>query len=165
MIRAETQADAEAVRRVYQSAFETGAEADIADALRGDAGVSLVAERDGEIVGHIMFSPAILSSAPALQTAALAPMAVAPNYQRRGIGSALVQNGLARCREKGIAAVVLVGHQSFYPRFGFRPASDFGLRCEYENAGDAFMALELRAGALADKSGLVKFHPALADDR
>ena len=112
------------------------------------------------MVGHILFSPVTVehSSKPAL--VGLAPMAVAPGYQRQGIGSALVREGLARCRAAGVEGVVVLGHVEDYPRFGFVPAAQFGLRCEYDVPADVFMALELSPGAFSDVSGLVRYHQA-----
>jgi putative acetyltransferase len=122
-----------------------------------------VADDGGAIVGHILFSPvtvAVDSGGPVL---GLAPLAVRPERQREGIGSQLVRAGLAAARERGAEAVVVVGHPGFYPRFGFVPASRFGLRCEYNVADEVFMALELVRDALTGTAGLVRYHPAFAD--
>jgi putative acetyltransferase len=89
----------------------------------------------------------------------LAPMAVRLEYQNQGTGSALVRSGLQACREVGAPAVFVLGHPGFYPRFGFIPASRFGLNCEYDVPDEAFMALELEPGALLGAEGVVKFHP------
>ena len=91
----------------------------------------------------------------------LAPMAVTPDRQRRGIGSALVREGLRQCARAGARAVIVVGHPEFYPRFGFRPGSSFGLRCEYPVPDDVFMAVELVPGALEGLDGLVTYVPEL----
>ena len=118
-IRAEEQLDRAGVRAVNVAAFETALEANLVDALRDQAEpiVSLVAEDDGVIVGHIMFSPVSLSGHPALHIMGLAPMAVSPARQRKGIGSALVRAGLERCRRLGIGAVVVLGHPAYLPTF------------------------------------------------
>jgi len=134
-IRPEAQADSAAVRSVNVAAFETPAEADLVEALhRKDMSlVSLVAEADGRIVGHILFSPVSLAEHVNLNLMGLAPMAVAPDYQRKGIGSALVREGLARCKDLGCRAVVVVGlpntiHGSaLFPRIGTR--SDANTMC------------------------------------
>ncbi len=161
-VRAERDADRTAIHEVHAAAFETPAEADLVDALREQAApiVSLVAEDGGAVVGHILFSPVSLASDPELEVMGLAPMAVAPSHQRRGVGSALVRAGLARCREMGCSGVVVLGHPEYYPRFGFLKASRFGLRCEYNAPDEAFMAIELAPGAFDDTAGLVKFHAA-----
>lgn len=164
LIRLESAADPTAIRTLNEAAFETSAEADLVDALRRDARpfISLVA-LDGEaLVGQIAFSPARLDSDPGLHIAGLGPMAVLPARQRGGIGGALVEAGLAQCRAAGIKAVIVLGHADYYPRFGFAPASRFGLDCEYDVPDEVFMALELEAGALAGRGGRIRYHPAFA---
>lgn len=162
IVRDEAAGDRAGVRRVNLSAFDTAAEADLVEALREQASplVSLVAEAHGQIVGHIMFSPASLAGNPGLKIMGLAPMAVAPQHQHQGIGSKLVLAGLDRCRQLGCVAVVVLGHPSFYPRFGFRPASAFGIRCEYEAPDEAFMLVKLQADGLDDAAGMISYHPA-----
>jgi len=163
-IRAEEPGDRAGVRAVNVAAFETPAEADLVEALRAQARplVSLVAEEGGAIVGHIMFSPVTLPGHPTLTLMGLAPMAVAPARQRAGIGSALAAAGLAACARLGADAVVVLGHPGYYPRFGFAPGVRMGLGCEYDVPAEAFMALELRPGALAGASGRVQYHAAFA---
>ena len=164
-IRTERSGDAAAIDDVNRAAFETASEATLVRALRERAQplVSMVAgERDG-IIGHIMFSPVTLSSDPGLKIMGLAPMAVLPARQRQGIGSALVRAGLDECRRLGFAAVVLVGHADYYPRFGFVPASRFRLGCEYDVPDEVFMAIELEAGALRGKAGIIRYHAAFAE--
>lgn len=161
-VRGERPQDRASVRAVNTAAFETSAEADLVDALREQVHplISLVAEMDGEIVGHILFSPVALDGHPERRILGLAPMAVLPARQRQGIGSALVRAGLERCRELGYGAVVLLGHPSYYPRFGFQPAARFGIGSEFEAPDEAFMLLELAPGYLAGASGTVHFHAA-----
>jgi putative acetyltransferase len=159
-IRHETASDREAVFRVETAAFGEDAEARLVDLLRdnGHSILSLVAEDDGEIMGHIMFSPmTIEGDVGSWNAVCLAPVAVAPSRQNEGIGGLLIQAGLAELRDAGHDAVILLGHPSYYPRFGFRPAREFGLH--YQDDRDAFMALELRPGALDRVSGHVKFSP------
>jgi putative acetyltransferase len=164
LIRAEEHGDWAAVHAVNVSAFERPAEANLVDALREHAQpiVSLVAEDNGAIVGQIMFSPVSLSGDPALEIMGLAPMAVLPGHQRRGIGSALVRAGLEQCRQLGFGAVVVLGHPAYYPRFGFSPSARCGIGCEYEVPEDVFMVLELRAGFLRGASGKVRYHAAFS---
>ena len=164
LIRLESAADHAAIRALNQAAFETSAEADLVDALRRDARpfISLVALDGDTLVGQIAFSPARLESDSGLHIAGLGPMAVLPARQREGIGSALVEAGLAQCRAAGFAAIIVLGHADYYPRFGFTPASRFGLDCEYDVPDEVFMALELEVGALAGRSGLIHYHPAFA---
>jgi putative acetyltransferase len=164
-IRAEQVRDRSAVRAVNESAFDTRAEADLVENLHAQAVpvISLVAEEAGSVVGHILFSPVDLPDHPGLKVMGLGPVAVVPEHQRKGIGSALVRAGLDRCRRTGVGAVVLVGHPEYYPRFGFAPGAEFGIRCDYDVPDEAFMALELQPGYLKDASGVVKHHEAFDD--
>jgi putative acetyltransferase len=164
-VRLERADDIHAIRAVNLEAFETSLEADLVDALRERAKLilSLVADEDGAIVGHILFSPVSLPGGAETRIVGLAPMAVLQARQRQGIGSALVREGLERCREMGYDAVVVLGHPAYYPRFGFLPASRFGIGCEYDVPDEVFMALELVPGALRGKSGTIRYHPAFAD--
>jgi putative acetyltransferase len=163
-IRPERAADLDAIATVNRAAFETSAEANLVDALREQAEgiVSLVAEEHGAIVGHILFSPVTLSGHNDVKMMGLAPMAVLPAMQRRRIGSALVRAGLERCKELGYVAVVVLGHPDYYPRFGFVPASRFGIGCEYDVPDEVFLASELEPGSLRGKSGTVRYHRAFA---
>lgn len=164
LIRTEEKKDWASVYEVNASAFETPVEADLVNTLREHAQpvVSLVAEDedDGAIVGHIMFSPVSLPGYPELRIMGLAPMAVAPERQGKGIGSALVRAGLEQCKQLGFGAVVVLGHPEYYPRFGFMPFTRFGIVCEYEVPEEAFMLLELHPGYLRGASGKVKYHAA-----
>ena len=161
-IRPETPADHDAVDRVHRQAFGQPDEADLVEQLRREAHphVSLVAEADGTVVGHIFFSPVEIPSAGrSVAAMGLAPMAVLPEWQRQGIGAQLVREGLAACRRRDVDAVVVLGHPDYYPRFGFRPAAAFGLRSTYDGPTEAFMALELTEGALRAAEGAVTYHP------
>ena len=151
-----------AIRRVNEQAFGRAAEAALVDGLRahGRVSLSLVAERDGEVIGHILFSPVRIDSG--LESTAglgLAPMAVLPAHQRAGIGSLLVRAGLAECRRAGHGCVVVLGHPEYYPRFGFVPASRHGLAWEHPAPDEAFMVLPLREGAIAAAGGVVRYAP------
>jgi putative acetyltransferase len=163
-VRPETEADRAAVRAVNEAAFETSAEAGVVEALRdgGVSLVSLVAETDGGVIGHILFSPVSLSDHADLNLMGLGPMAVVPDRQRKGVGAALVRQGLMCCKDLGARAVVVVGHPEYYPRFGFAPASRYALRCEYDVPDNVFMVAELEAGALNGASGVVRYHHAFS---
>jgi len=161
-IRAETAADRTAVHQVHLAAFEQPLEAALVDRLRHttEPFISLVAEVEGEVVGHILFTPVTVGDGPdRRQALGLAPMAVAPEHQRCGIGQALIEHGLEVCRTAGHSVVVVLGHSDYYPRFGFEPASRYQLQYEVPVPDEAFMVLELVPGALAAHSGTVRYHP------
>jgi len=162
LIRPERETDHATVHAINAAAFPTPLEADLVDALREQAHplISLVAESDGTILGHILFSPVTLDSRPGLPIMGLAPMAVTPEHQSSGIGSALVRAGLEECRQKGFSAVVVLGHPEYYPRFGFVPAVRYGLRSEYDVPDEVFMVQELVPGALQGATGTIRYHAA-----
>lgn len=165
-VRGEVDADRAAVHALNVAAFEAEAEADLVDRLRKAAhpSVSLVAVLEGEVVGHILFTPVSLDGHPQVKLFGLAPMAVAPRQQRKGIGSALVQAGLEACGKAGFEAGVVLGHPEYYPRFGFRPAySGFGITSTYGVPDEVFLALELVPGSLQGRSGTVHYHEAFAE--
>ncbi|UCE47563.1 MAG: N-acetyltransferase [Phycisphaerales bacterium] len=154
--------DANAIRFVLEQAFGQSNEADLVDALRhrGALTLSLVAIRENEVVGHILFSPVTVESAgSSFNAIGLGPMAVLPPYQRKGIGSQLVRIGLEQCRQAGHEIVVVLGYPDFYSRFGFVPTKHRGIHCEFDVPDDVFMIMELRQGALAGRGGLVKYQP------
>lgn len=161
-IRDEAAADRAGVRRVNERAFGQPAEADLVEALHraGAAVISLVAEVDRQVVGHILFSPVTVEPAAGTRLLGLAPMAVDSEWQRQGIGSDLVRTGLARAAAAGYDGIVVLGHSGYYPRFGFRPAAECGLGCEYDAPPEAFMALALPGRSLDGVPGLVRYHPA-----
>lgn len=164
-MRAETEDDAEAIHVVNRRAFGQDAEARLVDVIRMSTGfipeLSLVAESDGKIVGHILFSRIeVQGDGGITPVLALAPLAVLPPHQDQGIGSALVREGLLRARQLGHHIVVVVGRPEFYQRFGFASARDKGLECPFPVPEDAFMALELELNALEGVSGAVVYPPA-----
>lgn len=161
-IRSEETTDAPMVRAVNEAAFESSEEADIVDALRKreKSLVSLVAEADGEVVGHIVFSPVTVSANPGVLLMGLGPMSVLPNHQRQGVGSALVREGLNRCLGMGCSAVVVLGHPEYYPRFGFVPASRYGISSQFDVPDEVFMLIELMPGSLQGLSGRVTYDAA-----
>lgn len=166
VVRREVPADEAAVRLVNEGAFGSSVEADIVEAVRrsGSAALSLVAVREEDVVGHILFSKVELEPRNEdIVVMGLGPMAVLPERQRHGIGSILVLAGLDECRRSGCDAVVLLGHPEYYPRFGFVPAGRLGLRCEYDAPDEAFMAIELKEGVLSGVHALVRYHPAFSE--
>jgi len=160
--RPETPKDFDSIRYVNEQAFGQKAEAAIVNKLRNRNAltISLVATMENEVVGHIAFSPvAIESPCLSFEAVVLAPMAVLPVYQCKGIGSQLVRAGLEECRRLGHEIVVVLGHPDYYPRFGFVPAKAKGISCEFEVSDEAWMVLELKEGTLAGRSGTVKYQP------
>ena len=147
LVRTERPGDEERIAAVHRGAFGKDEEARIVDALRTSAEylpeLSLVAEVDGEIVGHVVLSRGGLDGRPAV---ALGPIGVEPGYQRRGIGSTLMRVAIARAQELGEDVIVLLGHPWYYPRFGFVPASRLGIEFGEDLPEEVFMALELRPG-------------------
>ena len=162
-IRPAAPADHTAIYQINDAAVGQPGEARLVDRLRADGEVlvELVAEDDGAMVGHILFSRLpLIGEADTLEAAALAPMAVAPGRQKGGIGSLLVKEGLRACAEAGVPAVVVLGHRDYYPRFGFDPAMATGLTAPF--SGPRFMALQLSPGALA-KPRRAQYAAAFAD--
>jgi putative acetyltransferase len=163
VIRDEAAGDAPAVRVVHEEAFESPLEAGIVDALRRSCPdrVSLVAERDGGIVGHILYTPVeIEATGGALRGYGLAPVAVRTAWQRQGIGAALIAEGTARLRHAGVPYVIVLGHPEYYPRFGFEPASRYGVRCQWPGVPDgAFMLLVLDPTVVPQLGGVARYRP------
>lgn len=164
-IRTEILDDVPAVHDLNALAFPTDAEANLVDSLRENAhpAISLVAEEDEAIVGHIMFTPVELVGNASLNIMGLAPMAVDPARQRCGIGTKLVNEGLSRCSDIGTGAVVVLGHPSYYPRFGFALASAKNIISEYDVPDEAFMILELTTGYLSGAEGTIRYHDAFGE--
>ena len=162
IIRPEEPQDIAAIRFVNEQAFGGSAEANAIEALRdrGAATLSLVAVIADQVVGHLFFSPATIESPdrswPGL---GLAPLSVLLDYQRQGIGTALMNAGLEECRRLGHERVIVLGHPDYYPRFGFERASQYGVRFEFEAPDDACMILALQPGALDGVSGVAKYQP------
>lgn len=165
-IRKEQPEDLAAIHQVVEQAFEQANEANLVDRLRanGKATISLVATEDEAVVGHILFSPVTIESETKTHEAiGLAPLAVLPERQNHGIGSLLTKAGLEECRRLGYGAVVVLGHPNYYPRFGFVPASRYGIKSEYDVRDEVFMIQELQEGALTNCSGVVKYQPEFSE--
>ena len=154
-IRPEQPSDIIAINEVLTAAFPTKEEADLVKALRhnGHLTISLVADEEGVIVGHIAFSPVTTSGKPG--GLGLAPIGVVPEHQSLGIGAKLVSTGLAAAKEKGADYVVVLGHSHYYPQFEFKTAGPLGFQNEF-GAEESFMIKELKPGKLPS-GGLVKY--------
>ncbi len=162
-VRQEMPQDAASITRINLAAFPGPAEACLVETLRQNdkVSLSLVALIDGRLVGHILFSPMeiVSSTGETFRAVGLGPVAVLPEVQQQGVGTALCQTGLAMCREAGQKAALVLGHPTYYPRFGFLPAASFQITCAYEVPAEAFMALELQEGALDGVSGVAHYQP------
>lgn len=165
IIRAERPEDIQKIRHINTEAFDTEVEANLIEALRNSKVplISLVAEDGEKLIGHIVFSPVTLEGDRSdASIAGLGPMAVLPEWQKKGVGSMLMEEGTRRCKEAGYAAIVVLGHPDYYPRFGFVPSVNFGIKSEYDVPDDVFMVKELKKGALANCRGTVKYHKAFS---
>lgn len=161
-IRPENHSDTAGVYAVNTAAFNGTNEVKLIQDLRAqcDDLISLVAVDDEAIVGHILFSPLTIHDEQKVTPAmSLAPLAVLPAYQKMGVGSQLISVGLEACRAAGHSIVIVLGHLGYYPRFGFQPASRFGIRWEHEAPDEAFMVVGLQPDALQDVKGIARFHP------
>jgi putative acetyltransferase len=162
-IRPETPDDYAAVRAVNLAAFDTSAEADLADAMREAPEyvpeLSLVAELDSRIVGHALFSEVTVEQASGKRITALSlgPIAVLPDHQSQGIGTQLIEAGHQRGRERGYPFVVLIGHPWYYPRFGYVQARQYGLITIWDVSDPVFMVCELIDGALEKAAGTIHY--------
>jgi len=163
LIRPERASDHAAVAELVTAAFAQETEAQLIAALRSDEafipGLSLVAEQEGSIAGHILFTKIqiVSESGETHESLALAPMAVRPGFQKQGIGAALIRHGLKAAKALGYASVIVLGHAEYYPKFGFVPASKWKITSPFEVPDEVFMGLELREGGLDGVSGRVKY--------
>lgn len=154
----ESPKDLNDIYEINKKAFGEGIEAEIVNALReaDELTLSLVAKVDNLIIGHIAFSEVKVQSGEKTHKAiGLGPMAILPEYQRKGYGSNLVEYGLKILSERDYEIVVVLGHPDFYPKFGFVPSQNYGIQCEFECPPEAFMVKELKPDALKGVTGKV----------
>lgn len=169
IISPETPQDQSAIYSINAAAFGQENESRLIDLLRGSEHfipeLSLVARADGGPVGHILFTKLKIAGPEGVTypSLALAPMAVLPSLQQSGIGSQLVRTGLQRATELGYSSVIVLGHPRYYPKFGFAPASRWGITTAYEVPDEAFMAIELKPGALEGRAGAVVYPDAFGE--
>jgi putative acetyltransferase len=160
-IRVEQPKDIDEVRVVNDKAFGQPEEGRLVDKLRKSCNgvLSLVAISNNIVVGHILFSPVTVESpSGVIEGMGLAPMAVLPEFQNRGIGSKLVNEGLRIIGNTTCPFVVVLGHEKYYPRFGFQRASDYGLKTQWEGVPDeAFMAMILDESIMKGMSGIARY--------
>lgn len=160
-IRQEEKKDYERVYEINKQSFQQEDESKLIEKIRvGESFVpelSLVAELDGEIVGHILFSKIKIVGEAEYDSLALAPMAVVPRLQKQGVGGKLVSTGLETAKKLGFESVIVVGYKEYYPKFGFEKASKWGIKCPFEVPDEAFMAVELVENSLKGKAGTVQY--------
>ncbi len=169
-IRKETPEDCDRVFELTQKAFETleiseHNEGQLVEKLRKAPTfideLSMVAELDDQVVGHILFTPMMIENdEQKFQTLILAPVSVLPQFQKMGIGGQLIRAGHQKAKELRFKSAILLGHPEYYPRFGYKPASKWGIKTQIPlPSDDVFMAVELTDGALSNVSGMVIFPP------
>lgn len=153
-IRKEEERDFEEIKKINDISFGGEFEGKLVANLRAGKNfiLSLVAEKDGKIIGHIMYSRIKIGG---IDSTALAPVCVIPEYQNMGIGSRLIEKSLEMLKNMGEKSVIVLGHDKYYPKFGFETASKYGIKCPYDVPDEAFMALELEKDSL--KSGMVEY--------
>jgi predicted N-acetyltransferase YhbS len=166
IIRQETKKDYKLTESVIEEAFM---DADYSDQVehtlvhklrKGKAFIpelSLVAEIDNKIVGHILFTRMSIRGSGEFESLSLAPVSVLPEFQRRGVGSKLIREGLSVAKDLGFESVIVVGHKDYYPKFGFEKASKWGITSSFEIPDEVFMATELKKESLKGKSGVIKY--------
>lgn len=161
--------DIPGIRRVNLAAFDGEYEADVVDQLRLNCPsiLSMVARHESNIIGHILFSPVriVQSSGLPVEGMGLGPLAVHPDHQRRGFGSALSRAGLERMKATGQPFVVVLGHPEYYPRFGFREASTYGIKCSFPGVPEeAFMICIFDPGIMGGVSGVAYYRPEFGEE-
>lgn len=167
-IRSEKPEDFQAIYEINKQAFNGESEAKLVNNLRNTngfiPGLSLVALKNDELVGHILFSIIyIKTDTDNVPILALAPMAVLPEYQRSGIGAEMLKKGLKRCKSLRYKAIVVLGHPEYYSSFEFVPAKDKGLKLPFDAPDEAFMVYEITPNSLAGATGVIEYPPEFAD--
>ncbi|MCD6106616.1 MAG: N-acetyltransferase [Caldisericaceae bacterium] len=161
VIRKEEEKDYKQVYEVNKLAFQQENESILIEKIRKGENfipdLSLVAEIDNRIVGHILFSKIKIVGDSIFESIALAPMAVIPAFQKQGVGSKLIKKGMAKAKELGFDSIIVLGHKDYYPKFGFERASKWNIKCPFKVPEEAFMAIALTKKALEDKAGTVKY--------
>jgi predicted N-acetyltransferase YhbS len=161
IIRQEKNEDFKSIYEINYQAFKQKNESELIERIRSSKNfvpeLSLIAEKNGKIVGHILLSKIKIKGEKEYESLILAPLAVLPELQKQGIGEKLITEGLRKAKELGFSSVIVVGHKDYYPKYGFEKASKWNIKCSFKVPDEAFMAIELNIGALAEKSGIVEF--------
>jgi predicted N-acetyltransferase YhbS len=161
IIRKEEKKDFKRVYELNRLAFQQENESKLIEKIRNGENfipeLSLVAEINNEIVGHILFSKIKIIGNSVFETLALAPMAVIPKFQKQGIGAKLINRGLQEAKKLGFDSVIVLGHDNYYPKFGFKKASTWNIKCPFEVPDEAFMGIELTKEALQNKAGTIEY--------
>lgn len=161
-IRQESPQDYPQVTRVNDLAFGCTDEGILVETIRKNKEfipeLSIVAEKEHEVIGHILFFPIEIGSKDkSFPSISLAPMSVIPKYQKQGIGGQLIKYGLEQCKKLGFRSVVVVGHPTYYPKFGFKRASAWNIFPPIDVPDEGCMAIELEKDALKNVSGVIQF--------
>lgn len=161
-IRKEENRDRKLVSLIYKAAFGQATEADLVEALHKSCPnrLALVAEELGQVVGHILFTPATITtdSGKNITGMGLAPIAVTPDLQGQGIGARLVTVGLAILKEQRCPFIIVLGHPRYYPHFGFVPAEQYNIRCQWPDVpSEAFMILIMDEKVMSEVSGIASY--------
>jgi len=160
-IRKEEENDSIQIYEVNKLAFQQENEGKLIEKIRKSENfipeLSMVAELDKKIVGHILFSKIKIVGESDYESLALAPIAVIPEFQKKGIGSELIKKGMDKAKEQGFDSIIVLGHKEYYPKFGFQRASRWDIKCPFEVPDDVFMAIELTEKGLEGKAGTVKY--------
>ena len=162
IIEAETESDYEQITRLHIEAFNGDSEARLVEKLRKTpeyvSNLSLVAKYNNEIIGHILFYPLKINTGKKrCNSLALAPISVLPNFQHKGVGGRLINEGLEKAQKFGFKSVIVVGHSEYYPRFGFKNASSYGISAPFEIPDNSFFAFELEKNGLKNCSGTIEY--------
>lgn len=162
-VKQENKLDYNAVYNINKLAFGEEGEAKLVELLRNSKAfvpeLSLVATIGSNIIGHILFTKIkiIDINQNEFESLALAPMAVNPEFQKKGIGRQLIKTGLDKAREMNFKSVIVLGHKNYYPKFGFKPTKKWGITAPYDVPTSAFMGLELVTDGFKDVRGIVKY--------
>mgnify|MGYP002410537600 CR=1 FL=1 len=167
IIRQETEKDCRLSEKVVEKAFENEEHSDhreqflVAKLRKSDVFIpelSLIAEINKKIVGHSLMTKLIIKDGEKeYESLALAPVSVLPEYQNKGIGTGLIEESLKLAEEMGFKSVIVLGHDRYYPRFGFKPANTWGIKAPFDVPDESFMALELEKGSLDNIKGTVAY--------